>query len=93
LGDITRVTVAIYGEDYPLRSDQSEEMVQALGRMVDNRMRALAGRHPRVPQGRLAVLTALTLAEELMKLRAEHEETVNALQARWRRESKGSGTR
>lgn len=88
--DITRTSVVIYGEEYPLRSDLGDEFVQGLARMVDNRMRALAGRHPRVPSGRLAVLTALTLAEELVTLQQEHNEAVRALQARWRREGKGA---
>jgi cell division protein ZapA len=86
MADVTRTTVVIYGEEYPLRSDLSEEFVQGLARMVDHRMRALAGRHPRVPSGRLAVLTALTLAEELVELRGEARE---AEQTRWRRENKG----
>ena len=85
MSDVTRTTVVIYGEEYPLKSDLSEEFVQGLARMVDNRIRALAARHPRVPVGRLAVLTALTLAEELVQLRQEHTEAVDALQASWRR--------
>jgi cell division protein ZapA len=90
MADVTRTTVVIYGEEYPLKSDLPEEAVQALGRLVDNRMRLLAVRHPRVPAGRLAVLAAMTLAEELMTLKAEHEEALRALQAQWRRTDKSA---
>jgi cell division protein ZapA len=91
VSETTRTTVAIFGEEYALKSDLPEDVVQGLGRMIDSRMRALAGRHPRVPSGRVAVLAALTLAEELMRAQAERDEAVRQLQQRWRRESKGSG--
>jgi cell division protein ZapA len=87
MADVTRTTVVIYGEELPLKSDLPEEFVQGLARIVDHRMRALASRHPRVPAGRLAVLTALTLAEELVELRGESRE---AEPVRFRRESKGT---
>jgi cell division protein ZapA len=90
MADVTRTTVVIYGEEYALRTDLPEEVVQAIARQVDNRMRLLAVRHPRVPSSRLAVLAAMTLAEELMKLRSEHDEAVRALQAQWRRTDKAS---
>ncbi len=86
VSDIVRTTVAVYGEEYQLKTDLPEEHVQALGRLVDSRIRSLAARHPRVAASRLAVLAAMTLAEELVKLKAEHEEALQALQARWRRE-------
>lgn len=86
MSEIVRTTVVIYGEEYQLRTDMPEEHVQALARMVDDRIRALAAKHPRVAAGRLAVLAAMTFAEELARLKAEHEEALAALQARWRRE-------
>jgi cell division protein ZapA len=86
-GTVTRTVVAIYGEEYPLVSDLPPEAVHALGRMVDTRLRMLAAKHPRVPSTRLSILTALTLAEELARAKAEHAEAVAALQAQWRRES------
>lgn len=86
MDDVVRTTVLIYGEEYLLRSDLREEEVQKLGRLVDSRMRALAARHPRVAAGRLAVLAAMTFAEEFLQLQAEHEEALKALQAQWRRE-------
>jgi cell division protein ZapA len=85
MAEVTRTTVVIYGEEYPLRTDLPDEVVQAIARLVDSRMRLLAGKHPRVPAGRLAVLACMTLAEELLRLQAEHEEALRALQAQWRR--------
>ena len=90
MADVKRITVVIYGEEYQLRSDLPEESVQALARVVDSRIRVLATRHPRVPASRLAVLASMTFAEELMRLTAEHEETLKALQAQWRRSHQAS---
>lgn len=83
---VTRTTVTIYGEDYPLVSDLAPETVHALGRMVDTRLRMLAARHPRVSSTRLSILAALTLAEELARTKGEQAEAEAALQAQWRRE-------
>lgn len=93
MADVKRITVTIYGEDFQLRSDLPEESVQALARMVDSRIRVLATRHPRVPGNRVAVLAAMTFAEELMRLTAEHEETLRALQAQWRRTQQAAARR
>jgi cell division protein ZapA len=88
MAELTRTTVTIYGEDYQLRSDLSEDTVEAIARFVDTRMRQLAVRHPRVPSSRLAVLASMTLAEELMRLEADHRQALEALQAQWRRSDK-----
>ena len=84
MGEPIRTTVSIYGEDYALIGDLSEEVVQALAYHVDNRMRVLASKNPRVSQNRLAMLTALNIAEELYRLQEEHQKLVETMQQQWR---------
>lgn len=84
MGESIRTTVSIYGEEYQLKGDVPEEVVQALAYHVDNRLRVLASKNPRISLNRLAVLTALNLAEELFRLQEEHERLVATMQKQWR---------
>ncbi len=84
MGEQIRTTVTIYGEDYPLVGDLPEDVVQALAYHVDNRIRVLASKNPRVSLNRLAVLTALNIAEEFFELQEQHQELVTAMQQQWR---------
>lgn len=79
-----RTTVSIYGDDYSLVGDLPQEVVQALAFHVDSRLRVLASKNPRTSQNRLAVLTAMTIAEELFRLQEEHQKLVASMQQQWR---------
>jgi cell division protein ZapA len=84
VGEQTRTTVTIYGEDYSLVGDMPEDVIHALAYHVDNRIRVLASKNPRVSLNRLAILTALNLAEELYMLQQEHQKLVETMQQQWR---------
>jgi cell division protein ZapA len=63
---MTRDTrVEIYGQVYSLRTSLDPAYIEELARLVDARMRALANQTDVVDTRRLAVLAALTLADEL----------------------------
>ena len=80
-----RTSVVVYGEEYQLKGDLPEEVVLALAHHVDNRMRVLAAKNPRVSPLRLAVVTAMNLTEEIFRLQAERDELVQTMQQKWRR--------
>ncbi|NMP22369.1 cell division protein ZapA [Sulfobacillus harzensis] len=84
MGEQIRTTVTIYGEDYSLVGDLPEDVVKALAYHVDNRIRVLASKNPRVSLNRLAVLTALNIAEEFFELQEQHQELISAMQQQWR---------
>lgn len=84
VGEPIRTTVSIYGEDYSLVGDLPEEVVQALAYHVDNRIRVLASKNSRASLNRLAILTALNVAEELFRLQEEHQQLVGTMQQQWR---------
>lgn len=67
-GQENRVEVEIYGERYILKGDATEEHMERLARFVDEQMRQVSRRNPRLPLYKLAVLTALNIADELFKL-------------------------
>lgn len=60
--------IEIMGQRLTIRSDKSEEFVNRITRLVDSRMRSLAGASANATPLSAAVLTAMNLAEELLVL-------------------------
>ena len=74
-----KITVEIYGEKHVVRGEGTAPYIQGLAHEVDKKMRIIAQRLPRLSTQRLAVLTALNLADELAKLREEQETLMQLL--------------
>jgi cell division protein ZapA len=79
------IRVNILGRDYALRvRDETEEQTRELARFVEDRMRRFKEAHPEQAELTTAVITALTLAEELHDVREQREENQQALNAELR---------
>ncbi|MGE5653168.1 MAG: cell division protein ZapA [Bacillota bacterium] len=65
--DITRVAVRIMGEEYVLRSDARAEHVRQVARTVNDKMQEISDAQPQLDLPRVAILTALSLADELLR--------------------------
>jgi cell division protein ZapA len=63
------IPVEIHGQRYPIRSGLDPEYVARLAVYVDEKMRAAADSTPSGDSLRLAVLTALNIADELFRCR------------------------
>ncbi|MSO45665.1 MAG: cell division protein ZapA [Acidobacteria bacterium] len=63
------VSVEIHGHRYPIHSSLDQEYVVRLAEYVDERMRAATEATPNADAVRLAVLTALNIADELFRAR------------------------
>ncbi len=63
------IPVEIHGQRYPIRSTLDPEYVARLASFVDEKMRAAADSTPSADSVRLAVLTALNIADELFRCR------------------------
>ncbi len=72
------VSVDIYDQTYHLRGDD-EEYIATLAALVDGKMRAVSAHSATVDSLRVAVLAALNIADELMELRARHNEMLHSL--------------
>ncbi|MEW6309187.1 MAG: cell division protein ZapA [Bacillota bacterium] len=79
----TRVSVRIMGETYPIKGSASAEHIEGLASLVDSRMRQVAEHNPKLGQGKVAVLTALMLAEELLRLQEQLDRLAAVLDAEW----------
>jgi cell division protein ZapA len=64
-----RATVEIFGQRLGLRADGDADRLQEIARFVDTRMREVADRSSSVDTVKIAVLTALNIADELFQER------------------------
>ena len=71
--EIRRVTVMIGQEKYVLKTDMSDERLERLSNMVNSRLEQVAASKIRIPASRAAVLVALQLADDYMKLEEDHQ--------------------
>lgn len=78
--EVTRVDVEIYGEYYTLKGSSTEEEMIALAQYVNRKMKQLSSRNTRLSKSQTAVLAALNIADELMKLQEEHDNLVRMLE-------------
>lgn len=70
------IRVEICNEKYPLRvAPEDEAYMREVARLVDRRMRSALENHPGHPKLTAAVITALSLAEDLMQERDGREDT------------------
>ncbi len=60
--------VDILGENYTIRGDAQTEYISQVGNIVGKRMQELRQVSPHLNPKRLAVLTAINLADELIRL-------------------------
>ena len=67
--DPVSTTVSIYGQDYTVRSESEPGYVQRVATFVDRRMREVAKQSSQVSSLRVAVLAAMTMADELLRER------------------------
>ncbi|MFW0861520.1 MAG: cell division protein ZapA [Dethiobacter sp.] len=69
-----RVHVKIYGEEYTMRGSASPDYMKRAAHYVDEKMRQIGQANTRLGISRIAVLTAVNLADELFLLRKELQE-------------------
>jgi cell division protein ZapA len=77
---INKVTVSIYNEDYVVKGNEDPEYIHMLGSYVDRRMRMIGQRNHNLSTAKVAVLTALNLADELNKLQEDYDQMIKALE-------------
>jgi len=66
-----RVTVTIMGEDYIIKGPSSPRAMEQAAAHVDQMMRTLAAGKSGISRYKVAVLTAINLADELLRLKQQ----------------------
>lgn len=77
-GESKRVEVEIYGEVYRLRTDDPEGLSK-LVQMVDSTMKSIAQNTHTFAGSRIAVLSALKIAEDYLQLKKDYDELLALL--------------
>ncbi len=76
----TVTRVEIYDQTYSIAGDNDAEYVRRLAANLDARMRRIARQAKVVDSVRVAILTAMNLADELESLQARNEQLERAVQ-------------
>ncbi|MGI6647941.1 MAG: cell division protein ZapA [Bacillota bacterium] len=74
-----RVAVKIYGEEYVVRGTSSREHILKIAAQVDEKMSLISRRNPNLSPKKLAILTALNIADELSQLQEDYDNLVKLL--------------
>ena len=64
------MTVEIFGERYTIRGDAEEGHISEVAKLVDGRIRELSESCGPIGKSRLAILTAINLADELLQIKS-----------------------
>ncbi|MCL6580527.1 MAG: cell division protein ZapA [Firmicutes bacterium] len=80
---LVKVTARIMGEEYTIRGRAPEEHILKVARYVDEKMTQVAQAYPKLGTSRVAVLTAINMADELFKIRDQYEQLTRLLEEEW----------
>jgi cell division protein ZapA len=75
-----KVIVRILDQEYTIRSDESREFVQRVANLIDDKMRSIYERNKKFSTSWIAVLTALNVGDDYLKLEAEKNELLKRLE-------------
>ena len=75
-----KVIVEIFGETYPLKSDEPADYVRRLAKLVDDNMRDVAKKTRSFSGTKIGVLAALQIADEYYKLKKDYDELLALLE-------------
>jgi cell division protein ZapA len=72
----SKVTVEIGGENYVIKGDAEPERIIQVANLLDQRMRVISQANPRLSAEKVAVLAALNIANEYMRLDHDYKQLV-----------------
>ena len=75
-----KVNVEIFGDTYPFRTDGDPQELKKLAAFVDKHMQRAAQRTRSLDTRKIAVLSALELADEYFRLKKDYDELVELLE-------------
>jgi cell division protein ZapA (FtsZ GTPase activity inhibitor) len=75
------VTIEIMGQNLTVGSDAGDEWVRSVAQAVDAKIRDIRASSQAVSSIHLAILAALNFADELERLRREHQALVDRIEA------------
>ncbi len=80
---MVKVTARIMGEEYVIRGRAPQEHIERIARYVDEKMNQIAETYPKLGTSRVAVLSAINMADELFKIKEQYEQLTRLLEEEW----------
>lgn len=74
------VTVEIFGQAYPMLGKAAPGYMRQVAGHVDSRMRQVAEKNERLDMTRIAVLSAVNIADEYLRLKQEYDEILHLIE-------------
>ncbi|HHV35508.1 MAG TPA: cell division protein ZapA [Syntrophomonadaceae bacterium] len=68
----TKVAVKIYDEEYVIKGQADPNVIEKIAAYVDRKMRLVGQKNPQLPLSKVAVLAALNIAEDFVKLHEDY---------------------
>ena len=81
-----KATVEIYGQKYTFVGKVSESYIQEIAAFVDEKMNELAEKNPSLDMTRVAVLTAVNLAEDYFSFQKDYEDLLKLIEEQTKNE-------
>lgn len=78
--DKNKVVVRIMGHEYTLVSEDTREYMQRVANVVDDKMKEIASANKKLSTSMIAVLTALNVTDEYLKIAMRNEELEKRIQ-------------
>ncbi|WJQ83246.1 cell division protein ZapA [Brevibacillus brevis] len=75
-----RLTVDIFGQQYRLSGKASVNHIRMVAGFVDDKMNEISNGNHRLDTAKIAVLSAVNIADEYFRLRQEYEELLKIIQ-------------
>jgi cell division protein ZapA len=75
-----RTTVQIHGQRYTVVGKEPSSHIRMVASMVDDKMREIKGKNISLDTSQLAVLTALNIVSEHVKIKEEYEQLLKKLE-------------
>ena len=74
------IEVDILGQKYTIKGDASEEYIKKLAVFVDLKLKEVHNSAPNIAPLKAAILAALNIADELHRLREDHEKAAQEIE-------------
>lgn len=78
--EVNKIKAVIYGQDYQIKGKASVDQLRMVAMLVDHKMKEIGEANPRLDLNRVAVLAAVNVADEYLKLRQEYEDLLRILE-------------
>lgn len=74
------IEVDILGQKYTIKGEASEEYMKKLAAFVDQKLKEVHSSSPTIAPLKAAILASLNIADELHRLKEEHEKTARNIE-------------